>query len=349
MDLLQVYNAVHTILDTIDFSALLAGFHPYRFALYTSEMIVIDGKSMPYEEDFRGNTSILYEDEYVAIWNMEDDPVEDPERLAYLLVHEMFHCHQYTHKEARFPSDLTLLNYPDDIENFTKKYNENRYLADAFARKDREALRKFTSIRERRYQTYSAMVRQEWKVETIEGMAEYIGLKALSYIDSAKYHVIVQAYLAKLQAEGDLLFDIRRISYYTGAIYFLCLERLGLPIRHTFDSEQTVYEQNRIDSTDATVEIVPYAFVEGSYQRLQQEKKAKVEAHMQNASYISCDAEIYGYDPMNMFRIGDIVYCSHFVLLKKNDNLKMIDKAVALQLAEGTDQTIVGYYLVEQA
>lgn len=52
---------------------------------------------------------------------------------------------------------------------------------------------------------------------------------------------------------------------------------------------------------------------------------------------------------MNMFRIDDIVYCSHFVFLKADDNLKMINEAVALKLKEGADQTIVGYYLAEQA
>ena len=110
MDLLQMYHAVNEILDTIDFNALFKGFHKYRFALYTSKEIILDEKSMPGREDFRGNTAKEYEGEYIAIWNMEFDPVEDVERLAYLLVHEMFHCHQYTN-ELISPGGENLLDF----------------------------------------------------------------------------------------------------------------------------------------------------------------------------------------------------------------------------------------------
>ena len=83
MDLLQLYSTVNTILNTVDFNALFEGFHKYRFALYTSEEIIIDGKIIPYQDGFRGNTSIFYEGEYIAIWNLEFDPIDDPEQLAY--------------------------------------------------------------------------------------------------------------------------------------------------------------------------------------------------------------------------------------------------------------------------
>ena len=91
MDLLQLYNTVNTILNTIDFNALFKGFHKYRFALYTSKEIIIDGKVLSYQDSFRGNTAVFYEGEYIAIWNIEFDPIDDPEQLAYCLIHEMFH------------------------------------------------------------------------------------------------------------------------------------------------------------------------------------------------------------------------------------------------------------------
>ena len=250
MDLLQLYSTVNTILNTVDFNALFEGFHKYRFALYTSEEIIIDGKIIPYQDGFRGNTSIFYEGEYIAIWNLEFDPIDDPEQLAYCLIHEMFHCHQYTNNETRYPSDFELLNYPDDIENFVNKYNENKYLADAYEQHDIELLRKFAYIRELRYKVYPSMVCQELKAETLEGMAEYIGLKALESINAEKYRAIVDDYLGKLKAESNLLFDVRRISYFTGTIFFLCLEQFSFSVNNVFDSEETAYEQNRIDITD---------------------------------------------------------------------------------------------------
>ena len=345
MDLTKPYTAVNAILDSIDFNALFEGFHKYRFALYNSKNIFIDGKTIPYQEDFRGNTAKLHEGEYIAIWNMEFDPVDDPEHLAYCLVHEMFHCHQRTNNETRYPSDFELLNYPDDVENFVNKYNENRYLADAYEQRDITLLRKFACIRERRFKRYPSMVRQEWKAETLEGMAEYIALKALEHINAEKYRAIVNNYLKKLKAESNLLFDVRRVSYFTGTVFFLCLEQFGFSVNNAFDSEKTAYEQNRMDLTDVTAEILPYDFILGNYDQLQQEKKAKVEEHIRHSKYIESDAVICGYDPMNMFRVGDMVYCSHFVYLDQKGEIITIHSAVALKLAEGSNQTVVGYYV----
>lgn len=345
MDLIKVYNTVDGILNSVDFNALFDGFHKYRFALYSSKEVIIDGKSIPYQEDFRGNTSKLYEGEYIAIWNMEFDPVDDPEHLAYCLVHEMFHCHQCANNETRYPSDFELLNCPADEENFIRKYNENRYLADAYEQHDAESLRKFAYIRESRYKKYPSMVCQELKAETLEGMAEYVGLKALEYINTDKYCAIVNDYLGKLRAESNLLFDVRRISYYTGTIYLLCLEKFFFSINNAFDSEKTAYEQNSIDITGVTAEIFSYDFVSRNYAELLREKESKIKDHIRHTKYIACNALICGYDPMNMFRVGDIVYCSHFVCLDENGETKIINSAVALKLAEGTNQTVVGYYI----
>ncbi len=344
MDLLSAYNAVNVILDGIDFGALFDGFHKYRFALYSSKEIIIDGRAIPYEEGFRGNTSILYEGEYMAIWNMEMDPVEDPERLAYCLVHEMFHCHQQTNNETRYPSDLELLNYPDDVENFTRKYNENRYLADACELRDILSLRRFACIRESRLERYPSMVLQELKAETLEGMAEYVGLKALQRINAEKYNAIISDYLGKLRAEGALLFDVRKISYFSGAIYFLCLEMFGLCIKNAFDSKQTAYEQNAIDREGISAEVLSYDFVQRCYAELMRERQAEIREHIQRSKYIECKSFICGYDPMNMFRVGDLVYCRHFVCLNESGEIRTFNSAVVLKLAEGADQEVTGYY-----
>lgn len=345
MDLIGVYDAVNNLLNWVDFSALYKGFHKYSFTLYNRQEIIIDGKAVPYQEGFRGNTSIFYEGEHIAIWNMELDPVDDPEYLAYYLVHEMFHCHQRTNGETRYPSDLALLNYPDDVENFTSKYNENRYLADAYITRDIMQLRKFAYIREKRHCRYPSMVYQEMKAETIEGMAEFIGLKALETINREKYNAIIDDYLDKLKAESDLLFDVRRISYFSGAILFLCLDSFGFSVNNDFGSKKTVYEQNPIDIAGIIAEVYPCDFVQKKIEASAKEKEAKIKAHIQRSKYIEYGATIYGYDPMNMFRVGDLIYCSYFVCLEQNGEVCDLNSAVVLKLADGSVGTVLGYYI----
>lgn len=195
MDLVKIYNKVDAVLEPLDFSALFAGFHKYCYAIYNSKEICLDGEILPYQEEFRGNTAIEYNGKYIAIWNMELDPVDDIEEFAYLLVHEMFHCHQRANGEKRYPSDLILLNYPSDIDNFEKKYNENLYLAESYEKHDLKALQKFAHIRNMRMKVYPDMVLQELKVETVEGTAEYVGLKALQRINRKKFTDVINEYL----------------------------------------------------------------------------------------------------------------------------------------------------------
>lgn len=345
MDLLKSYHAANDILEKLDFNLLFAGFHKYKFALYSSTEICFDGRIMPYQDSFRGNTSILYQGEYIAIWNMEFDPVDDPEQLAYCLVHEMFHCHQHTNNETRYPSDLELLNYPDDVENFLRKYNENRYLADAYEKQDIMQFRQFACIRAKRLNVYPDMIIHELKAETLEGMAEYVGLKALQHINIGKFNAIVSDYLGKLREESSLLFDIRRISYYCGAIYFLCLEIFGFSVHNVFDSEQTAYEQNPIAFCDTKAEVRTYEFVAHHYIELLGEKRKKIADHLSNSKYVEGQAFICGYDPMNMFRVDHFIYCKYFVCLNENGRIHNINSAVVLKLADNSNREIVGYYI----
>lgn len=348
MDLLTIYNKVDALLDTLDFNTIFTGFHKYKYALYNSREICLDGDIMPYQNEFRGNTSLKYNGEYIAIWNMECDPVGDEEMLAYLVVHEMFHCHQRTNGEKRYPSDFVLLNYPDDRDNFEKKYNENLFLASAYEKCDFGLLQKFAFIRDKRMKVYPDMVLQELEAETLEGMAEYAGLKALKNINPGKFEEVTSSYVHKLRAEDDLLFDVRRISYYSGSLYFLCLDKLGIVMKNDFASGQTIYEQNPIAFDGITASIKHYSFIASRYARLVKEKENIIAEYIEKAEYTACNAFICGYDPMNMFRARDLVYCRHFVCLNTGGTVKNINSAVVLKLAGNSGQNVDGYYMAEE-
>lgn len=348
MELMAIYNTLSDILCALDYEALFPGFRRYPFAIYTQGEVCLDGKLLPYEDCFRGNTSILYQGENTAIWNCEADPIVDLEILAYQMVHEMFHCHQLANKESVFPSDLALLNYPDDIVNFTSKYNENLYLAACYEKEDVVYLKKFITLREQRLRRYPDMVRQELRAETIEGMAEFIGLKALRVIDTRKFAEILGEYTHLLRGESDLLFDVRKISYYTGALYFLCLERLGYSVNRDFASSLTAFEQNIIVDNAAAAEIRNFSFIAEQHAAYVSKKKEAIATFVAGARYKACTAEICGYDPMNMFRAGDMIFCSHFVSLKEESRTKTYMRPIGLEMDGNSERRVRGYYLEDR-
>ena len=347
MNLLKIYNDVDRVLNRLDFNSLFTGFHKYKYAIYNSTEICLDGKLMPYQDEFKGNTAIEYNGEYVAIWNVELDPVDDMEEFAYSLVHEMFHCHQRANGEKRYPSDFILLNYPSDLDNFEKKYNENLYLAEAYEKNDEQALQKFAFIRNMRMKVYPDMVQQELKAETLEGMAEYVGLKALQSINYEKFIRIVKKYISQLRKQDSLLFDVRRISYYSGAIYYLCCDNNNIILHNDFVSEQTVYEQNPINIDGIIAEVKHFDFISHCYAEIITQREKLVAQHIEKGKYIACKAFICGYDPMNMFRIGDFIYCKYFVCLNMNGTIQNINSSVVLKMDENSTQNVVGYYSVD--
>ena len=132
----DIYYEVSIRLDLLDFSKLWKDFHRYSFALYNSTSVWLNDKVIPWDNRFLGNTAILLDGEYIAIWNVEDDlslnKNLDMDILCANLVHEMFHAFQQEMGETRFPNDLKTLTYTDDIGNFILKLQENSILAEIF-------------------------------------------------------------------------------------------------------------------------------------------------------------------------------------------------------------------------
>ncbi len=341
MDIQNLYGEIDAILQKIDFATLFPTFHRYRFALYTQETVCLDGKLMPYTEQFMGNTALCYEGEYIAIWNVAFSPVADAEELAASIVHEMFHCHQHTLGEKRFPSDLKLLCYPSDMENYTRKYRENCYLADAY--EDADALAKFATIRAMRMERYPDMVQEELKAETLEGMAEYVGLKALRQIAPKKFEKKMASYLQRLRAETERQFDVRRMSYDSGAVFFLCLEKLGRRVQNEIGSALTAYEQNPV-ALAHTVVVQPSPSLQTTYEKMMEERTRKIAEHIAQTAYTECEGVICGYDPMNMFRVENRIFCSHIVFLQVGDAVQTMRRTIVLEMKDGSKRGIKGYY-----
>lgn len=125
MDLKTMYAEVASRIDAMDFSALFSGFTPFSFALYDESACVLDGEYIQKTDAFIGNTAILYNNAYIAIWNVTSHD-SDMDVLAAKIVHEMFHAFQHTQKEDIFPNELkALTRYEYKAGNLTMKMKEH--------------------------------------------------------------------------------------------------------------------------------------------------------------------------------------------------------------------------------
>lgn len=335
-------------LATINYETLWPGFHSYPFALYNRHEVFLADRTIAWDDRFRGNTSIEFEGGYLAIWNIEQgDFGLDPLQL-YPLVHEMFHCFQRDNQEKRFPDDLTMLLTPDDPIFYALRARETELLYEAFLaseEKQKDLFYQFAAARQTLLDTYPSLVKQICIAETLEGSAEYVGLKALAQLSPMAYAQQICHHLNKLN-QPEMLFDIRRLTYFTGALTLILAEKLEIPWDHSIQGQtQSNFELifPHQEAAEDAIDVPPY--LTEVMQSKRQMLKAKIESVEKKAQYIPLNREttICGYDPMNMQRLGDKVYCAHFVFLSSGYDFLKLEGETVLNMQPGSPNTVNAY------
>ncbi len=348
----MLYTKVNEVLSKVNFNAIWPGFSQSGFALYNDDEVYLANEVIAYDNRFLGNTSIEYNDEFIAIWYVKDPEHEDIEILASNLVHEMFHVFQKLNDECRYPNDLILLSYPDNIENYIVKYQENLLLAKAYRSDDitlrKELLEQYMAARKYRERLIGDIINQEYLTETIEGMAEYAGCMALKQISYEKYICKINDYIEILQSFNEYFFEIRRMLYYSGVVSCIVLNDIHKNFYHKIgDTELSLFSIILRDVTEEkpiiNIDMAKIFDVIDKY--LINKNKTFDDFILTHSDTISCKGYICGYDPMNMSRLDDMLLCTKFVMIKSDveNSPIFIQGPVLINLVSGTIREVISY------
>ena len=232
INLENLYYDIKTHIDKVDFSRLWRGFEPLKFALYTENECFFDGKYIEKTDEFLGNTSIYYNNEIIAIWNVMEQA--DSIVLASKMIHEMFHGFQKINNEGRFPNELdALYNYKYDDENLSLKLKENILITELLEHFEPTKFEKLLKIRRYRYNNFSYEYYYEASVEQIEGTAEFVELCALKQLSYEMYVEKLNLLKSRITTKSNLL-PIRIVSYDVGALLLLLLNENGIEYQSEF-------------------------------------------------------------------------------------------------------------------
>ncbi|MGI6239264.1 MAG: hypothetical protein ACOYI5_06525 [Christensenellales bacterium] len=304
--MMNLYRAVSDRLDAIDFNAIWAGFRRTAFALYDGAHVATAGEVFPVDDRFLGNTSIELGGVQTAIWKLDGCP--DADVLTSGIVHEMFHSHQMLSGDARFPDDLELFRLGVDPGELSLRALECAVLAVPCP-----SLGEFADVRRRRRAANPALAHQAERAETIEGMAEYAGLRALSMLSPEAYAAACSGHRARL-SQPEAVIDARRIAYSAGALLLLAAQEHGIDASHPLGAEHRTLAEIML----AQLSPIP-AGIAPDLRALAREtvaaRKAECRAFLARATRTPRRAQITGYDPMNMVRAGDLILCRRFVML----------------------------------
>lgn len=303
----ETYTAIVKRMEQIDFGKLWPGFHSFSFGLFDETNACTDGSVMNRPDEFHANTAIEYDGRLLAIWNLIEED-SDIDLLTANIIHEMFHAYQMEQGEKRFGDDLEVMMHPAGQEVLLLKHTENQLLLQSLD--NVSVFEHFIQIRRCRRRMSEETVNYELAIETIEGMAEYVGLKALNQIAPEKYQQKVQRHEEKLKNVSHLL-DMRKLAYSSGIILLLAAEKQGISVFHRLGLEKrNIFEIISDQVSDESSQILQ-TYMNEQYC----EREKKIRNVLQHSTMMEGSFEIRGYDPMNMFRQGDYIYGKHFWLL----------------------------------
>lgn len=224
MKLHEAYREVKNRLDRLDFSSLWDGFCQLKFALYNDTECCFDGEYIEKTADFIANTSIQYNGEYIAIWNLSEGAA-DLDRLAASIVHEMFHAFQHIRGESRWPDEMAaLFDYRYSAENISLKLREAALMEDILINDRASSFPELLALRRMRANLYPKEYDYEARIEQIEGSAKYIELKALAQMNAEKGALRWRKILAGIN-DPCAYTPIRVISYDVGAAFLDCINQ----------------------------------------------------------------------------------------------------------------------------
>ncbi|HHV60633.1 MAG TPA: hypothetical protein GXX49_10185 [Clostridiaceae bacterium] len=354
-------------LDSINFDKLWKGFVRYDYALYDDKNVYFSDITIPVDNRFLGNTSIEYDGKYIAIWSISDDDIKNLDVLAANIVHEMYHAHQRTLEEKRIFNDLEGLKYPYDFENYKLRYAERLLIAkmavEADLNKKGSLFDKFISLRRKREKIINDCINYEKAIETFEGCAEYMALKALKVLSVKDFEEKINFMCNNLCKTEDGVFDTRRPSYFTGALICLIAEQLGLDIFDEIGKAKvylydkvanqwlkdklhgSFHDEGRLSDKISLPDEEENPFFNDCVLKQLFEKyianiKISVDKVMlnENAKRSKGEFMICGYDPMNMVRYDNMVLHKRFLCVFDRNESKFI-KGPVVAVSRDNDYT----------
>ncbi|MFJ6268261.1 hypothetical protein ACIQGW_25275 [Lysinibacillus xylanilyticus] len=336
------------------------GFESVAYALYDKSYVYLfdhprmkknqqsNYQILNWDEQFMGCTLILFNDYPTAIVNIE--LYEDYESLFSILVHELFHGFQYIKGETRFANEILGITYPLSKENVELRNQERINLYSAVLEnniiKKKQYLNTFIALREKRTAKFNNNLLYENLIETIEGPAWYVELKAYSEKSPIAYKSVLKKYGQNLKDKYESTSDIRKSCYSSGLFMCLLLDEFSPGWKESFwGKEETLYDIfkqlsddvikiSNIEISPETEEVINFA--------IQNRKNTFENFEQQKGIHLFIEGEITAksFDPMNIVSFENRLLHKNFIKVEINNEDYLIQQPVIAYCKDGLQNMI---------
>ena len=341
------------------------GFEAVAYALYDENFVYLfnhpkmtkepkrDYQILKRDDQFVGCTLILYQDYPTAIVDLE--LYKDYASLYSIIVHELFHGFQYIKGEKRFADEVLGITYPLTKENVELRNQERSYLYRAVLEKDKikkkQLLTTFIALREKRRDLINSHLLYENLIETIEGPAWYVELKAYFKKSQQTYNQVLNTYGQQLMDDFESTANIRKSCYRSGL--FICLllddfvpdwkERFWEKAESLYDILKQLYDEvvpiNKLEIYPETEKVIDHV--------LKKRENAIRNFEQQDGIHLFIQGKITAksFAPMNIVLFDDRLLHNNFIKIEINNQNYLIEQPV-IAYCKGKLQDIFKLHLI---
>ena len=341
------------------------------FALYNKEQVCIIGhdalpntftciKDSIYigkvTDDFKGNTAIDFYGRKLAIVGLHYMDNISIERLYSIVIHESFHVFQSRGDMYYMCGEpLGIFDYKFQEDNLFYRAVERTALEKAVKSKDMSDLllylNRFIQYRNERMKLLGEEELQfELSLETVEGTAAYVEIKALMSSSGKALNEVLKTYEGVMKFSENTLKNFRQDCYFAGAYMGLILDRLDKDWTEKYNKyEKSPYIYDfMIEAYNLYKEVedntrYDHSLNEDSELRVfivdeidkHEKRKQKLFEEFKNAYDIKVSIKynmrLCGYDPMNIEEIGNEILHKNFICVDIDGENKCLFKPVIME------------------
>ncbi|MEH7485950.1 hypothetical protein, partial [Priestia megaterium] len=272
---------------------------------------------------------------------------DDYEGLFSILVHELFHGNQYVKGEKRFPDETLGITYPLTKENVEIRNRERKNLYNALLETDiskkKKYLKKFIGLREKRAEGIKEHLTYENLIESVEGPAWYVELKAFSEKSSLANDLVLKRYGKNLINAVESTSNTRRSCYSSGLFMCLLLDELSPDWKESFfGTKTTLFELIKLldiaprKQAIEEVQISPETEATVNF-AVESRKKELDEFEAQIGTHLFIEGEIIAlsFDPMNIVPLDGRLLHKNYIKVRINNQEYLVQQPSLTYCAGG--------------
>jgi len=315
-------------ISDVNFHQLYPGFKQYTFALYNQDSVFFEEATIPWTTDFIGNTSIKYKGEQIAIWDLHYK-IDDLDVFASKIVHEMFHAHQLTLGETRFPDELKGLDYRYTKESISLLFHETKRLIEAVKHQKKEVFQDYLSLRKYRKSLYPMNVGYEDKIALVEGSARFVELMALRQLNDDTYQRSLEETFAYLSDPKNYL-SIRKTSYDIGALVLVYCKEHAVFLDWSIKGKVETYFDLLLRDVKVLVPDEEALKLDTDFlDAYKKKEKILIQEIIDQPREVIKGDKLVGFDPMNLVKTDGYYRSSHMIkILKGQEEVTILGHSV---------------------